>query len=98
MSQPTETIPASASSIARKFPRPTARQWALHAALLVITAITTTISGIVFSLSSAEALSAVPAETGGVGGSLLSFPWYYLSAVVELVRFALAHPHVLPDG
>src|SRR5260370_19854440 len=39
-----------------------------------------------------------PAGTGGTGGSILLIPWYYASAVVEIVRYALTHPHVLGQG
>src|SRR5260370_21472741 len=95
MSQSTEAV---IPSINRRFPRPTARQWALHAALFLVTATTTTICGIVFALSSADLANAAPPDTGGVAGSLLLFPWYYANAVAPLVRFAFAHPQFLREG
>jgi membrane-associated protease RseP (regulator of RpoE activity) len=95
MSQSTEAV---RPNINRRFPRPTARQWALHAALFLVTATTTTICGIVFALSGADLANAAPADTGGVVGSLLLFPWYYASAVAGLVRFALGHPQILREG
>jgi Peptidase family M50 len=94
MSQSTETL---TPTIARRFPRPTGPQWALHAALFLVTAVTTTICGIVFALSRPDLANAAPADTG-VAGSLLLFPWYYANAVAGLVRFALAHSQILREG
>src|SRR5690242_3947904 len=102
MSQLTETISPfidSASPKSRRAARPTARQWALHAALFVVTVITTTISGIVWvggpELDSAGASAAGPA---GGSGSLLLLPWYYLSGVLTLAWQALTHPALLAPG
>ena len=79
--------------------RPTARQWALHGALFAVTAVTTTISGIVWvggpELDSAGA--SAPGTAGG-SGSLLLLPWYYLSGVLSLAWQALTHPALLAPG
>src|SRR5260370_35250838 len=95
MAQSTEAVIAS---INRRFPSTTARQWALHAAMFLVTATTTSICGIVFALSSADLANAAPPDAGGVAGSLLLFPWYYANAVAGVVRFAFAHPQILREG
>jgi membrane-associated protease RseP (regulator of RpoE activity) len=102
MSQETETISPVAEAalpVARRAARPTARQWALHAAMFVLTAITTTISGIVWTAGpELEAASEVGPGTGGGAGSLLLIPWYYLSGVGSIVWQALTHPAILAPG
>lgn len=102
MSQPTETItPIADTSVIgpRSANRPTARQWLVHGALFVATAITTTISGIVW-LAGAEldAAGGSPAQSGAVAGSVLLIPWYYLSGICGLAWQALTHPALLRPG
>ncbi|HSP63700.1 MAG TPA: site-2 protease family protein [Pyrinomonadaceae bacterium] len=97
MSQSTEAFP-SPPPAARHAPRPTARQWALHGLLFLVTGITTTICGIVMAGPEFDVASGSPAETGGVAGSILLIPWYYASAVFEIVRGAFTHPKSLEQG
>src|SRR5260370_21227919 len=94
MSQVSQTISPfmeAASLESRRLPRPTPRQWALHAALLVVTAMTTTICGISFAQpdigSGAESVGAT-----GWMGLLLLIPRSYVLAVVGLVSFLLSPP------
>lgn len=102
MSQLTETIPPPTPprTIARHFVPPTARQWLLHGLMFLITAITTTISGIVWvsgpELNAAASSSA--AETGSGVGGLLLLPWSYLTGVAWLIRQALTNSAVLMPG
>src|SRR5712692_2350526 len=102
MSESTGTIPSIPETTeidSRHAPRPTARQWALHAALFLVTAMTTTLSGIVWlGGSDTEAAGGSPAEAGGFAGSLLLIPWYYLREVGSLVWQALTHPALLAPG
>jgi membrane-associated protease RseP (regulator of RpoE activity) len=102
MSQPSETITPIADMSAitpRSAARPTARQWLLHLALFVATAFTTTISGIVWLAGSEiDTGGDSPAQTGGVAGSVLLFPWYYLRGIGELAWQALTHPALLAPG
>ncbi|MDX6288291.1 MAG: hypothetical protein QOH42_90 [Blastocatellia bacterium] len=77
--------------------RPTARQWLLHMALFVATAITTTISGIIWC-AEADAGSGAPAQSDGLDGSILLIPWYYLKGIGALVSQALTHPALLWPG
>jgi membrane-associated protease RseP (regulator of RpoE activity) len=94
MSQLTETFPSP--SPLESAPRPNARQWALHGAFFIVTAITTTISGIAWISSVAD--PGTSAGTSGGAGSLLLFPWYYASGVWSLIWQALKHPALLAPG
>ncbi len=101
MSQQTETISPFSESVPivnRSAARPTARQWALHALLFVATAITTTISGIVWvGAPDFDNASSPPATSGGLS-TILLLPWYYLSGVITLAWQALTHPALLAPG
>jgi len=102
MSQLTETVAPfaqAAPTVSRRAARPTALQWALHAALFLVTAITTTISGIVWTASPDvdAAAGSVPGTAEGAG-SLLLIPWYYLSGIATLAWQALTHPALLAPG
>ena len=81
-----------------KFPRPTARQWLIHVMLFVVTVCTTTLCGIIMGSADSDAGAGVSAGTGGFAGSIWLIPWYYLSTVLEIVRYAFSHPHVLREG
>jgi membrane-associated protease RseP (regulator of RpoE activity) len=101
MSQLTETTleTVAATPAAARAARPTARQWLLHGSLFLITAVTTTISGIVWlSSSEVDAVSSSPPATGGGAGSLLLIPWYYITGIGSLIWQALSHPAVLLPG
>jgi membrane-associated protease RseP (regulator of RpoE activity) len=79
--------------------RPTVRQWLLHVTLFVATAITTTISGIIWCANGAtDAGSAAPAQSDGLDGSVLLLPWYYLKSIGSLVAQALTHQALLMPG
>jgi membrane-associated protease RseP (regulator of RpoE activity) len=102
MSQLTETISPfaePAAAIPRRAARPTTRQWMLHAGLFLVTAVTTTISGIVWT-ADYEVISSSGPGTGAVagGGSLWLIPWYYLSGIAALAWQALTHPALLAPG
>lgn len=81
----------------RKFARPTARQWMLHAALFLITAGTTTICGIMMA---GPDINSGPETGGGAGliGILLMIPRYYISAIWGLLSYSFAHPYFLAQG
>ena len=86
---------ATLSAPTRAYQKPTARQWALHAGLFLLTVVTTTLCGIVMSLPDLGTASS--AGAGGMGSWWL-IPWYYVQAVVEIFRFAFAHPAILGQG
>jgi len=100
MSQLTETIaPASPPrSIERHFIPPTTRQWLLHGLMFLLTAITTTISGIVWTVNPELLAGSSAPETGGGLPSLLLIPWSYITGIVLLIRDALTNSAVLMPG
>ena len=102
MSQLTETMTRETEAtkpVAGRAARPTTRQWLLHGSLFLITAITTTISGIVWlSSSDVDAASSSPPAAGGGAGALLLIPWYYITGIASLIWQALTHPAVLVPG
>lgn len=77
--------------------RPTSARLLLHLALFLATAFTTTICGILMS-PEPNGAGGASAGTGGFAGSLWLIPWYYVSAVIELIRYAFAYPEVLKQG
>ncbi len=89
LAEPTGSVPF------RTVARLTARQWAGHAALLLITAATTTLAGIV--LFGPEVDVNLP-EPNSLAGYLLVIPAYYLSSAGALVFHALGHLAVLARG
>src|ERR1043165_1713477 len=86
---------ATLAAPSRAYHKPTARQWALHIALFVLTVVTTTLCGIVMSLPDVGTASS--AGAGGLGSWWL-ITWYYVQAVFESLRFAFAHPALLVQG
>src|SRR6266568_186328 len=100
MSQSSETVtPLMHVSIAgeRRFARPTARQWMLHAALFLVTAGTTTLCGIMMA---GPDIGHGPETGGGAGfiGILLMIPRSYISAIWSLLSHSFAHPYFLGKG
>jgi len=87
-------VTSNADNPPHRYPKPTARQWLLHAALLAATVMTTTICGIIMSPTEAGAA----AGTGEFTGRLWLIPWYYVLTVFEIIRYAFAHPTFLKEG
>src|SRR5687768_595690 len=92
----TDSRPMSEAS-GISFPKPTVRQWAVHLALFLITAFTTTITGVLWTAELGPASGGAP-QAGGEGGSLLLLPWYYVMGVAQLAWHAITHPSVLATG
>jgi membrane-associated protease RseP (regulator of RpoE activity) len=74
----------------------TARRWLLHISLFVATAITTTISGLVWVGGPEDVPDGSPPP--GFSGSLIFLPWYYLKGIAGLAWQALTHPALLAPG
>ena len=93
-------IDQRASWVRPRAARPTAREWARHAALFLLTATTATIAGIGQALMAAnipehEPNLAAPAHWSGY---ILYIPAYYFLSVRELLRQAFAHPEFIAQG
>src|SRR5258708_18182068 len=97
MSQLDETFP-SPPSVAPHAPRPTARQWALHGLLFLVTAVTTTLCGIWCALGNMDLAGGAPPQTSGAARSRLLFPRYYLPSAAGVAALAFSHPPVLDEG
>jgi membrane-associated protease RseP (regulator of RpoE activity) len=91
------TFVAQGAWPSRRAARPTAREWARHAALFLLTGLTMTWAGVSFMLplSNAEPSLAAPAAPLDY---LLYVPKYLLMALAAEASFALAHPHFIAEG
>jgi membrane-associated protease RseP (regulator of RpoE activity) len=101
MSQSSEifTPPVDSAAIGwRRVALPTLRQWLTHLALLLLTALTTTLSGIIWvAAPDTSAEGAAPAGAG-LATTILMIPWYYLGWAGRVVWQALTHPALLVTG
>lgn len=93
-------IERHASWVRPQAARPTAREWARHLALFLLTATTATIAGIGQSLMAANIPESEPnlAAPSGLIGYLSYIPAYYFLSVRELLRQALTHPEFIVQG
>ena len=99
MSESTQTISpfvnARQSVALRVAPRPTAREWLMHASLFLVTIVTTTVAGLVLAAPEIDVPSP-PLRT--VVDYLLFVPESYLRNVIALLGFTVQHPQLLADG
>ncbi|HEX8071937.1 MAG TPA: site-2 protease family protein [Pyrinomonadaceae bacterium] len=81
---------------ARVAPRPTAREWARHAGLFLLTALTATFAGVTLAAPDLpEPHLAAPAHWFEYARYV---PAYYALAVGEVFRYACAHPALWAQG
>ncbi|HEX8457467.1 MAG TPA: site-2 protease family protein [Pyrinomonadaceae bacterium] len=88
------------ASWVRQAARPTAREWARHAGLFALTALTATLAGIMQAAMSAgipEAEPAIAAPSNWLG-YLFYVPAYYFLSVRELLHQALVHTELIAQG
>src|SRR5438270_7405630 len=81
----------------RRAARPTAREWARHTLLFLLTALTMTWAGMSLILPDAAVEPNLPAPSAPLG-YLLYVPKYYALALVAAGSFALAHPAYIVGG
>jgi membrane-associated protease RseP (regulator of RpoE activity) len=93
-------IEQHASWVRPRVARPTAREWARHVALFVLTATTATIAGVGQALMAANIPETEPnlAAPAGFLGYLWYVPAYYFLSVRELLRQAFTHPAFIAEG
>jgi len=84
----------------RQAARPTAREWARHAALFLLTAVTATLAGIMQAAMVAHVPEFEPnlAAPAGWHDYLFYVPAYYFLSVRELLRQALLHTELIAQG
>lgn len=99
MSESAQAIPPFVNprqSVAlRLAPRPTAREWTIHASLFLITIVTTTFAGLVIT---APKIEVAPPPLSNVIDYLLFVPEYYLRHIIALLGFTVEHPNLLSEG
>jgi membrane-associated protease RseP (regulator of RpoE activity) len=99
MSEIAEQIPVLPhASSARDATKPTSRQWLLHGALFLITALTTTICGIIMAGPDLDSSIAAPPGLHGLAGSILTLPWLYVATIFAIFKHAFLHPEFLAKG
>ncbi len=76
--------------------RPTAREWVRHTALFLLTAITSTVAGIM--LVSTEVGEPALRSPSTWFDYILYVPEYYLLTLGAYIQNAFAHPHLLAQG
>jgi membrane-associated protease RseP (regulator of RpoE activity) len=91
------TFAAHGAWPARRAARPTAREWARHTALFLLTALTMTWAGVGFMLPFDNVEPALAAPSAPLD-YLLYVPKYYVLALAAQGAFALAHPHFIAEG
>ncbi|HZH91780.1 MAG TPA: site-2 protease family protein [Pyrinomonadaceae bacterium] len=84
----------------RQAARPTAREWARHAALFLLTAVTATLAGVMQATAAAGLPELEPnlAPPSDWYGYLVYVPAYYFLSVRELLRQALEHTELIAQG
>jgi membrane-associated protease RseP (regulator of RpoE activity) len=88
-------VQSSSPSAQRLDLRPTTREWIRHSLLFLLTALTTTIAGI---LPAAQNQQADLAEPASLMGWILFIPQFYLLTLAKLFQFIVQNPHVLGQG
>ncbi|MBC7911422.1 MAG: site-2 protease family protein [Pyrinomonadaceae bacterium] len=88
--------PAATARTYRRVARPTVREWARFAVLFLLTAVTTTIAGVVL-VSTTLPEPALRAPSGWLG-YLLYIPELYVKLVAGYIHLALTQPALLMQG
>ena len=77
--------------------KPTARQWLIHSLLFIVTAVTTTVAGLIFA-GADPGLAGVDTAPQGLPWTLLMIPVLYIKLVIGLVSQAFHYPKLLLHG
>lgn len=80
----------------RATPRPTAREWRRHTLLFLLTALTTTLAGVTFAITT-DILPSTDTPDSSLE-FILRLPLYYLQIVFALIVHAFTHPDLLIKG
>jgi membrane-associated protease RseP (regulator of RpoE activity) len=95
MAETVRTVPPAFKLVSRSTLNPTAQEWRLHAALLLLTAFTTTFAGLV--LASPELATPEPSLSRPLD-YLLYVPLTYYYSIIELLRYSVSHPALIAQG
>src|SRR5437764_552970 len=100
MSETVRDIPAfvsRAARITRRAALPGAREWARHALLFALTALTVAWAGMSLALPSDGIEPSLPLPAAPLD-YLLYVPKYYVLMLAGAASYAVAHPHFMLDG
>lgn len=78
--------------------RPTAREWARHGALFLLTALSATVAGIMQATDATAIAEPAIAAPASLLDYLLYVPVYYAEAVGAMLGHAFAHPATIAQG
>jgi membrane-associated protease RseP (regulator of RpoE activity) len=95
--QSVPTIITRAARWPRRAARPTAREWARHALLFLLTAVTVTWAGMSLVLPFGDIEPSIPAPATPLDYALY-LPKYYVLALAAVASYAVAHPALILDG
>lgn len=87
-----------AALVHRQGVKPTAREWARHAALFLVTALACTFAGVMQALPADAQVEPVLNAPASLFAYASYIPAYYALSVLEIARYALAHPALLAQG
>jgi membrane-associated protease RseP (regulator of RpoE activity) len=100
MSESIQSIPTfvkHAAAVPRVAARPTAREWARHSALFLLTALTMTWAGMSLALPFGDLEPSLAAPVTSLD-FLLYIPKYYVLGLAAVGSYGLAHPSFIVDG
>ncbi len=96
--RPYQPFIARPAAYARPAVRPTAREWARHVSLFVLTALACTFAGVMQSIPESVNVEPDLRAPAHLFDYIAYVPAYYTFAVAEICKYALAHPAVLAQG
>ncbi|MFL6209793.1 MAG: site-2 protease family protein [Pyrinomonadaceae bacterium] len=91
-------FPPETFYVPRVAARPTVREWARHAALFLLTALTATCAGVTLAVNQADVAAPNLAAPAYWFDYAYYVPAYYALTVAGLCQHALAHPPLLAQG
>src|SRR5262245_51884746 len=94
MAESIRSLPSGFEGFRRVFT--TAAEWCLHLSLFLLTVLSTTFAGIM--LATPPDLPVPTPRLSGPLDYLLYLPFFYLSEVTTLAKYALVHPGLIVDG
>src|SRR5215212_4657073 len=90
-----ESIRTAPAALEFRQPWLSAREWRLHGGLFLLTVLTTTLAGMTLA---APELEVPQPPLASPLDYLLYIPLSYLYSILELLRYAFGHPHLIVEG
>ncbi|HET6978097.1 MAG TPA: site-2 protease family protein [Pyrinomonadaceae bacterium] len=96
MAESIRTVPPGFDFVEHRTPKISARDWRIHGALFILTVLTTTLAGIIWSAPADIPTPEPPLSTPL--DYLLYLPLVYYHSIVEVLRYAVSHPALIGEG